>query len=139
MKHSIGMSTMKRIQLGFTLVELMVVVAIIGILAAIAYPSYTSHLVKGRRASAQAHLMDIAQRQQQYLLDARSYATSLTALNMTTPSDVSAFYNAITVSAVAGPPAGFTATAAPKAGTAQANDVTLSINQAGVKSPADKW
>ena len=129
-------------QSGVTLVELMVVVAIIGILAIIAYPSYTSHLVKGRRASAQAHLMDIAQLEQQYFLDARRYATgsnALTTLNITTPSDVSAHYNVITISAVTGPPAGFTATAEPKAGTAQAGDGALSINHVGAKLPTDKW
>ena len=139
MKSVIRTTITGKFQRGVTLMELMVVVVIIGILAAIAFPSYSSHLAKGRRASAQAHLMDISQRQQQYLLDARSYASSLTALNMTTPSDVSAYYNAIDILLVAGPPPGFTLTATPKAGTAQANDSVLSINQAGLKTPADKW
>jgi len=123
---------------GFTLIELMIVVAIVGILAAVAYPSYMSYLKKGNRSSAQAHLMDIAQSQQRYLLDARSYAPDLATLNMTTPSSVSPYYT-IGISPTPGPPPGFTATATPKAGTAQASDVTLSINDAGVKTPTNVW
>lgn len=123
-------------QFGFTLIELMITVVIIGILAAIAVPSYQSYMLKGRRASAQSHLMDIAQRQQQYLLDARSYAATLSALNMTTPSDVSAYY-AITIAAAADTPPTFTITATPSG--VQAADGALTISNTGVKTPADKW
>lgn len=123
---------------GFTLIELMITVAVIGILAAVAYPSYQSYLIKGRRASAQSHLMDIAQRQQQYLLDARSYAPDLTTLNLTTPTDVSTYYT-ITITKPAATPPTFTATATPKEGTPQATDVTLSIDNTGQKTPAGKW
>jgi type IV pilus assembly protein PilE len=65
---------------GFTLIELMIVVAIVGILAGIAYPSYMDHVRKGNRAKAQAFLMDVAQRQQSYLIVQRQYAESLTQL-----------------------------------------------------------
>lgn len=123
---------------GFTLVELMVVLAVLGILAAIAYPSYDEHLKKGRRAAAQAHLMEIAQQEQQYLLDARSYADNLAALSVSTPSDVSAYYD-IEVSASSGPPPTFTITATPKSGSAQGSDVTLTIDNTGKKLPAGKW
>jgi len=123
---------------GFTLVELMVVVAVIGILAAIAYPSYQEYLRKGRRAAAQSVLMEVAQHQQQYLLDARSYASDLTTLNVTIPADVSGFYD-ITLEATDGPPPTFTATATPLSGTDQASDVTLTIDNAGTKTPSGKW
>jgi type IV pilus assembly protein PilE len=125
-------------QRGFTLIELMVAVAVIGILTAIAYPSYQAHVIKSRRSAAQASLMEIAQRQQQYLLDARSYAPDLSTLGVTIPANVSSFYTLATA-ATAGPPATFTATATPIAGTAQASDTALGINQAGVKTPATVW
>jgi type IV pilus assembly protein PilE len=123
---------------GFTLIELMIAVAIVTILASIAYPSYQSHLVKARRSAAQGHLMDIAQMQQRYLLDARSYAPDMLTLNMTTPNDVSSYYT-IAITNTPGPPPTFTATATPKAGTSQASDVPLSIDNVGVKMPTNIW
>lgn len=123
---------------GFTLLELMIAVAIIGILAAIALPSYQESVRKGHRAAAQGFLMDAAQRQQQYLLDNRSFAGTLTAMNMSVPDEVSSFYT-ITIALSAGPPLAYTMTATPKSGTMQAADVTLTLNSAGVRTPADKW
>src|SRR5207245_8438538 len=78
--------------LGFTLIELMVAVAIVAILTAIAYPSYLSQMKKSRRTAAESTLMDIAQREQQYLLDARSYPPDVPTLNVTIPSDLFSFY-----------------------------------------------
>lgn len=125
---------------GFTLVEMLVVMAIIGIIAAFAYPSYEAYVVRNNRAAAQAVLLDIAQRQQQYLLDARSYATwaQITAAGVTVPSNVTNYYN-VTTTPAAGPPPTFTATATPIVGTRQSADGTLQIDQAGVKTPSGKW
>ena len=130
---------------GFTLIELMIAVAIVAIIAMIAIPSYTAQIVKGRRSAAEAFLMDIAQREQQYLLDVRGYAYSVATLysvataNTATPVDVSTYY---TISfgppPVTGPPT-FTAIATPIAGTAQANDVVLTIDNTGAKTPANLW
>lgn len=128
---------------GFTLIELMVTVAIVGILTTIAYPIYLHQLIEGRRSAAESTLMDIAQREQQYFLDQRQYAggTSTSAvsssLNVTFPSSVTNFYS-ITVATGTAPPT-FTATATPLTGTAQASDVTLTIDQTGSKGPAGTW
>jgi len=127
---------MKRAR-GFTLIEIIIVVAIIAILAAIAIPSYQQHLRKGRRANAEAFLSDVASRQQQYLLDARSYALGATAiadLGMSVPTDVSNFYTVTVTPAAATVPPTFTATATPPAGGVQAPDGTLSIDNNGTKS-----
>jgi type IV pilus assembly protein PilE len=121
---------------GFTLIELMVTVAIIGILSAVAYPAYAKYLVRSNRSAAEAHLMDLAQSEAQYLTDARSYATK-EQLNVAAPKIVSDKYD-ITVTVQDTPP-GFTITATPKVGTNQAGDGELSINNAGVRTPGDKW
>jgi type IV pilus assembly protein PilE len=124
---------------GFTLIELIVAMAIVAILATIAYPVYVHQLIEGRRSAAEATLMDIAQREQQYFLDQRQYAAGAnsaavsTNLNVTIPSSVTQFYS-ISVTSSSGPPPTFTATATPIAGTAQAGDSTLTIDQTGSKT-----
>ena len=124
---------------GFTLIELMIAIAVVAILAVIAIPAYTSQMVKGRRSSAEAFLMDVAQREQQYLLDARAYAPNVTTLNTTIPVDVNNYYQInITPNAVGTPPS-FTASATPLPGTAQAGDATLTIDNTGAKTPAGLW
>ncbi len=78
---------------GFTLIELMITVAVVGILAAIALPSYTAYIVRSNRATAHTEMMDIANRQQQYLLANRSYATA-SELNYSLPNTLSGKYTA---------------------------------------------
>jgi type IV pilus assembly protein PilE len=129
-------NTMPKKQSGFSLIELMITVVVVAVLAAIAYPSYQDHLRKGRRASAQAFMMEIANRQQQYLLDARGYAigsTALTALNITTPSDVAAHYSLTVEPSAPTTPPSYTITATPTS-TAQIADGALTLDYQGNKT-----
>lgn len=126
---------MKSRQDGVTLVELLIVVAIIGILAAIAYPSYDNYLRKGRRADAQTLMMDIGTKQQQYLLDARQYTITIGngGLNIATSgwncaaTCTNSFYT-VSVAVTAGPPT-FTITATPQG--AQVPDGALTLDHQG--------
>ncbi|MCE2596527.1 type IV pilin protein [Motilimonas cestriensis] len=72
-----------RNQQGFTLIEIMITVAIVGILAAIAYPSYMQYVLTSSRAQATTELTEIANLQEQYYLDHNRYAASLDQLGYT--------------------------------------------------------
>ena len=121
---------------GFTLIEVAIVVAIVALLAALVYPSYSAYKVRANRAAAQAVLMELATRQQQYFIDARGYSTDLSALGYGAPHpEIAAFYtvDAPDIDNSATPPA-YVLTATPKSGTLQANDGQLRVTSFGAKT-----
>ena len=117
---------------GFTLVELMIVVAIIAIIAAVAYPSYQDSIRKTRRAEAKTDLLQKAQQMERCFTQRTTYVNCTTVLLGNTPSG---YYN-VTSSGVTATAFTLTATAI---GT-QATDTdcaTFTINEKGSKAAAD--
>ena len=135
---------------GFTLIELMIAVAIIGILVAVAYPSYQGQIRKANRAAAKQFMLDVATREQQMLMDLRQYiAVTATANFPNTPTAAQPWAEPFGAAEgveqlllrrhgdnAASPPT-FTITAT--ATGAQAVDGDLTLNADGTKTPASKW
>lgn len=117
---------------GFTLIELMIAVAIVAILAAIAFPAYQSQVRKSNRAAAQAVMMDAANKQQFYLSSRREYAATLADLGVTTPVDVARWYDITVVPNNADRPPTFVITGTPK--DTQVDDGVLTLNSVGDKT-----
>lgn len=125
--------TTKRFNRGFTLVELMITVAIVGILAAVAFPSYTSYIAKGRRADARVQLASAQQWIEKFYSESYDYAqntaggASTTAFNAqpfsTSPrsGDGAAVYT-LTLTVGASPATTYTLSATPVATGPMAND-----------------
>lgn len=124
---------------GFTLIEVMIAVAIVAILATLAYPSYMDSVRKSNGRALQGFLMDVSTRQNQYLLDKRRYADDLVELGVTAPSDVDRHYAVVIVAA--NTPPSFELTATAKAGSPQTQGGwnELKLNSVGTKTPAEKW
>lgn len=74
---------------GFTLIELMIVVAVVAILASIAYPAYTDSVLKGKRAQARTALLDLMQQQERYMTQNNTYLAFTNTGGTTVPANAS--------------------------------------------------
>ena len=127
---------------GITLIELMVVVALLGILASIAYPAYQDQMMKSRRTDGHAELMSIMNAQERFFTNFGSYTTSLTGaapagLGLADVASEKGHYTVTAAACGAGIAQCVALTAT--AGGVQAGDGNLTLNSQGVKTPAAKW
>ena len=125
---------------GFSLVELVIVMAIVGILLAVAVPTYREHVRKAARADLQSFLTGVAARQQQFLVDKRRYAASLAALGMSTPSSVvGRFADPVTFEVADAVPPTFRLVATAIGDQVHDKCPTLWIDSVGNRQPAGCW
>lgn len=125
-----------RTQQGFTLIEVMIVVVIIGILAAIALPSYQEHVRQTRRAEVSALLLENAQLLERHYTRNGSYDSgTITGLISQSPSSGAAVFSIVPTLT----PESFILTATAVAGGVMAGDAcaTYTLNQVGQRTPAD--
>jgi type IV pilus assembly protein PilE len=116
------------------MVELLIVMAIVAILAAVGYPSYVRYIARGNRSAAESFMLEVASRQERYLVDARQYAPDLATLSMIPPSSVSPNYT-VTITGVTATPPAYVIQAVP-IGVQLTNDTacgSLTIDSAGAK------
>ena len=113
-------------QTGFTLIELMIAVVVIGILAMVAIPAYNDSVTKGRRSDAKSTLTTIAARQEQFFMDNKRYTADLSELGYASASDIDSIdqYYLVEAAVTATPPT-FTLTAKPKNTDNDCNNFTL--------------
>jgi type IV pilus assembly protein PilE len=127
---------------GFTLIELMIVVAVVTILGSIAYPSYIAYTSRAKRSDAQQLMQEIALKEGQYILDARAYTATIGTggLNInrqgwtcTTNCTNPAYTISVAVDNTA-TPFSYTITGTPVSSSTQANDGTLNLTNTGART-----
>jgi type IV pilus assembly protein PilE len=136
--NSVAISLERNRARAFTLIELIVTVALVAILAAIAYPVYVNQAIKGNRSAAQQFMLDIVTAQAQYQIDARTYTAVIGTGGLgLSPSSAASNNYTFAIALTAGPPPGYVITATPSG--RQAQDGVLTLDSAGSKAPANKW
>ncbi|HUR90358.1 MAG TPA: type IV pilin protein [Ramlibacter sp.] len=130
---------------GFTLIELMIAVAIIAIVVRLAYGQYTSQFTRAKRSAVESFMVQVAAREEQAMLNSRAYfaiaagtVAQWSAVNITVPAEVGSNYTVTVAANNAATPPSYTITATPQ-GKQASNDTTcgvLTYNQAQTKTAA---
>ena len=129
---------------GFSLIELMIVVVIVGILMAISVPAYQGYVMRSHRTDAHSSLLDIAARQERFVAQRNTYTTVIaanTGLNMGDANSAEGYYTLTVSNAPCANIANCYTIIAAAAGS-QVNDTDcdpISYNSAGTKTPAACW
>lgn len=125
-------------QRGFSLVELMIAVVIIGIVSSIAYPSYVQFVAQGTRSDGLAAIMRVANLQEQYYLDNRQYTTDMTELGLDTDPFLTRDGD-YQVDSTGGTTFTITATATGAQATRDSACASITLTESGVKAPEECW
>jgi type IV pilus assembly protein PilE len=129
---------LQRKNLGFSLIELMITVAIIGILASVALPSYRNYVTKASRAAAQSELLQVANLQEKIYLNSSKYTANISAAytgqatgGLGSTGFTKDLKYVITLDAAVTSDQAFTLVATPQSGTTQEGDGNITIDQTG--------
>lgn len=133
----------RRCEPGFTMIELMIVLVVVAILAAIAYPAFTTQIQQARRSDAQQELMDMALRQEKWRANNTTYG-SLADIGDPCPGSDACDYYSFSVGNVSATT--YTLTATAQSGTGQTSDTDggvsctpLTLDQNDDKTPPECW
>lgn len=127
---------------GFSLIEVLIVVAIVAILATVALPSYQDSVRKGNRSDGQAALLEAASRMERFFYDNNTYTADLQDIGYASPKDVATsegHYQLSVESATAACPITTCFSLSAVAVNSQVKDGNLGLNSLGQKTPAAKW
>lgn len=136
---------MRKIDRGFSLIEVMVVIIIIAIMASIGIPSYRQYMMRAQRADATGTLMRMASAQEKFYLQNNRYAGAAEMgpappAGLGIPTTEHGYYTLAVAPAAAGLAAGYTATATVPGGSPQQSDtdcVSFTVNEQGVRTSMD--